>query len=105
MWVTEGADAKITYNSKVSDDVLESHHPRNGKTLGEALRGNLLLTGSLRRFCVGSLRGFCGALRGSAEVFPSGDPMLVTLGLIDSEVLLSWPCLQILLVKDVMLSP
>ena len=64
--------------------VPEGHHPR-GTTLREALRGNLPLRGlcgGLSEGSAGSLRGFCGVLRGSAgfsEVFGGSDPMLVTL--------------------------
>ena len=73
----------------VFSKVPEGHHPR-GTTLREALRGNLPLRGLCgvsSRVLRGSLRGFCGALRGSAGVrgifrgFSGGsDPMLVTLG-------------------------
>ena len=50
--------------------VPEGHHPR-GTTLREALRENLPLRGLCGvspRVLRGSLRGFCGALRGSAGV-------------------------------------
>ena len=50
--------------------VPEGHHPR-GTTLREAPRGNLPLRGlcgGLSEGSAGSLRGFCGAPRGSAGV-------------------------------------
>ena len=68
--------------SSLFSKVPEGHHPR-GRTLHEALRGNLPLKG----LCGGLSDGSAGVsqrvLRGSAgfsEVFRGSDPMLVTLG-------------------------
>ena len=56
--------------AQIGPKVPEGHHPR-GTTLREALRGSLPLRGLCRGLSegsAGSLRGFCGALQGSAGV-------------------------------------
>ena len=65
-----GVDVTLLNNTSrfMGSKVPEGHHPR-GTTLREALRGNLPLRGLCEGLSEGSarsLRGLCGALRGSA---------------------------------------